>query len=600
MKRSPFESASFAVQEWLDLGAGSVSASAKRDTKVRIENGCAWDIDLRDDALPIKGVRLVLPPDFPASPCELYVSRDYFLRLPHIEADGHVCLGLAPIPEDYDDAVAAVVRAFASLKNKLLLPAADAAWVSGQFHDERASYWAQWCLSRRKAADHRPVPNRTYVDVGELGAWATGAIAAYVPGSSKHRLFSLQVATADDPHELASRHRWADGTLVRGSALFVRLPNNASWTPRTWPATFKALDALVAEATDHEVSLAHWVNTTGWADDLAPQKLKKNARRQQLKDAPPGQRPMLVVLVHGSVMFGYQLYGSAMPTLQPPAVEPARITRVDAEWVLARDHDLDVLQARRKMRVLLLGAGSLGSPLVRALARAGVGHLDIVDAQLMETENTSRHELGLADAGHGKARRLAEQIMKDVPGITARGFLADASTWALKNCQPGVYDLVIECTAESSIRTFVSHMRTALFGDSPVIHAWTEPLCSAAHVVLSQPAVPWPDTDPADELVNASDLSANDTRIRVAACAGGFHPYGAADIELVAAFAAERVIAVLDDMSSASAVWSWVRSSAFFESLPVAANTRNIVPSSSSKSDSATTTRELAAVLGRR
>ena len=86
MKRSPFESASFAVQEWLDRGAGS--GSVKRDTKVRIENGCAWDIDLYDDTLPIKAVRLVLPPDFPASTCELYVSRDYFLKLPHIEADG--------------------------------------------------------------------------------------------------------------------------------------------------------------------------------------------------------------------------------------------------------------------------------------------------------------------------------------------------------------------------------------------------------------------------------------------------------------------------------------------------------------------------------
>ena len=59
MKRSPFESASFAVQDWLDRGAGA--GSAARDAKVRIENGCAWDIDLRDDALPIKGVRLVLP-----------------------------------------------------------------------------------------------------------------------------------------------------------------------------------------------------------------------------------------------------------------------------------------------------------------------------------------------------------------------------------------------------------------------------------------------------------------------------------------------------------------------------------------------------------
>lgn len=598
MKRSPFESASFAVQEWLDRGAGS--ASTKRDTKVRVENGCAWDIDLQDDALPIKGVRLVLPPDFPASPCALYVSGDYFLKLPHIEADGQVCLGLTPIPEDYEDPVAAVVRAFASLKNRLLLPAADAVWVSEQFHAERASYWAQWCLSRREVADHRPVPDRTYVDVGELGAWATGGIAGYVPGSSKHRRFSLQVAAATDSHELAVRHGWADGTLVRGSALFVRLPDNAVWTPSTWPKTFEALDGLIAELTEREVSIAHWVNTTGWTDNLRPKDLKKKTRRKELKTAPPGQPPMLVVLVHGSVMFGYQLYSSAMPKLQPPAVEPVHITRVDADWALARDHDLDVLHARRKKRVLLLGAGSLGSPLARALARAGVGHLDIVDAQLMETENTSRHELGLADAGHGKARRLADQIMKDVPGIIARGFRADASTWAIKNSKAAAYDLVIECTAESSVRTFIAHMRTELFGDSPVIHAWTEPLCSAAHVVLSQPAVPWPDTDPADKLVNASDLSADDTRIKVAACAGGFHPYGAADIELVAAFAAERVIAVLDDMSHASTVWSWVRSSAFFDSLPVAANTRLIVPSSSAKSDSAATTRELSAVLGRR
>ena len=598
MKRSPFESALLAVQEWLDRGTGA--GSAKRDMRLRIENGCAWNIDLRDDALPIKGVRLVLPPDFPASPCELYFDRDYFLKLPHIEADGHVCLGQAPIPEDYDDPVAAVVRALMALKNQLLLPAADAAWVSEQFHNERASYWAQWCLSRRKAADHRPVPNRTYVNVGEFDASASVSIAGYVPGKSKHRLFSLQVASAADPHELATRHRWADGTLVRGSALFVRLPNNATWTPSTWPKTFEELDAIIAEATDHEISLAHWINTTGRADGLAPLELKKKARRKQATDAPRGQRPMLVVLVHGSAMFGYQLYGSAMPKLQSPAVEPVHITRVDGDWVLARDHNLDVLHTRRKKRVLLLGAGSLGSPLAGALARAGVGHLDIVDAQLMETENTSRHELGLADAGHGKARRLAEQIMQEVPGIATRGFLADVSTWATKNCKPGVYDLVIECTAESSVRTFISHMRTALFGDRPVIHAWTEPLCSAAHVVLSQLAVPWPDGDPADELVNASDLSASDTRVQVAACAGGFHPYGAADIELVAAFAAERVIAVLDDMLHASTVWSWVRSSAFFGSLPFPPNTRSIVPSSSSKSDSATTTRELAAVLGKR
>ena len=596
MKRSPFESAAFAVQEWLDRGSGA--CSAERDTKVRLENGCAWNIDLRDDGLDIKAVRLVLPPDFPASPCELYVSHDNFLELPHIEADGHVCLGLTPIPEDYDNPVAAVVRALSALKDKLLVPAADAAWVAEQFNEERVSYWAQWCISRRKAADHRPVTSRTYVDVGELGTWASGGIAGYVPGSSKHRIFSLQVAAVTDPHALAVRHRWAEGSLVRGSALFVRLSSSEAWTPKAWPTTFESLDALIGKATDHEVSLASWINTTGWADDLVSKKRKKKVSRKKLKDAPPGQRPMLVVLVHGSAMFGYQLYGSAMPALKPPTIEPIHITRVDADWALARDHNLDVLHARREKRVLLLGAGSLGSPLAWSLARAGVGQLDIVDAQVMGTENTSRHQLGLSDAGYGKAERIAKQVMQDVPGIVVRGFSAEASMWTIKNCKPGLYDLVIECTAESSVRTFLSHMRVGLFGGCPVIHAWTEPLCSAAHVVLSQPAVPWPDDDPADELVNASDLSASDTRIKVAACAGGFHPYGAADIELVAAFAAERVTAVLDDMTHASTVWSWARSSAFFGSLPVSAKIRPIVPSSSSQSDSAMTTRELATVLG--
>jgi hypothetical protein len=298
-------------------------------------------------------------------------------------------------------------------------------------------------------------------------------------------------------------------------------------------------------------------------------------------------------------MFGYQVFGPSVSLLSRPSIEPVYITRVDPDWALARDHRLEVLHARREKRVLLIGCGSLGSPLAKALARAGVGHFDIVDSQLMETENTSRHELGMREVGQGKAPGLARKLIQDVPALKARGFVADAASWTTKNCRPGNYDLIVECTAESSVRTFMSHARTGLFGDCPVIHAWSEPLCSAAHVVLSQPSVPWPGDDPADTLVNASDLSAGDTRIQPPACAGGFHPYGAADIDLVAAFAAERVIAVLDDLQHPSTVWSWARSSAFFAALPMSVSTRSIVPISDSTFDTATTTRELARVLGR-
>jgi hypothetical protein len=383
---------------------------------------------------------------------------------------------------------------------------------------------------------------------------------------------------------------------VRGSALFVRLGDDVRWTPATWPASFEDLDGMVSRATNHECSLAQWASRAIRPQESTPPKQAKGRRNRQ-PEVSPGQPPLLVVIAQYGVMFGYQVFGTAMPRLQPPAIEPVYITRVDADWALARDHSLDVLRARRGKRVLLLGNGSLGSPLAKALARSGIGHLDIVDAQLMSVENTSRHELGLGDVGQPKAPALARQLKWDVPGLNVRGYLADAPTWITKNCTPGMYDLVIECTAESSVRSFISNMRTTLFGDAPIIHAWTEPMCSAGHVVLTQVAVPWPGDDPADTLINASDLSAHDTRVNLPACSDGFHPYGAADIQLIAAFAAERVIGVMDDMDHPSTVWSWVRSSAFFETLPPPVTTRSIVPVSVSRFDSAATTRELSKVL---
>ncbi|MDP9651314.1 ThiF family adenylyltransferase [Paraburkholderia caledonica] len=599
MERSPFEAVAAQVRDWLDAGPGS--AWARRVGRLRAGEGHAWIVDLHDDALPVRYVRIALPLDFPVSPCELSVDPGHFLQLPHIEADGHVCLGLVPIPQDYDDPVAAITRALEALDDQLLGPSADPHWVQEQFHNERASYWVHYCGKRRQAPDRRAVAARTFVDVGSTGDWSEGAIAAYIPAGSKHRRYALQVATVApvEPHGLAARHGWADGTMVCGSALFVRLADDEPWTPATWPASFDALDALVRRATHGECLLTQWAGKCSRADVAARAKRSAKGRAKREPEVPPGQSPLLVVLVQGPLVFGYQVYATALPLLEAPCIEPVCVTRVDADWALARDHKLDVLHERRKKRVLLLGNGSLGSSLAKALARSGIGYLDVVDVQLMGVENTSRHELGIAEVGQPKASALARKLWRDIPGLDVRGFRADAPTWITKNCRPERYDLVVECTAESSVRTFISHMRSALLGDTPIVHAWTEPLCSAGHVVLTQTAVPWPADDPADELVNASDLSARDTRVRLPACSDGFHPYGAADIQLVAAFAAERIIGILDDMQQPSTVWSWVRSSAYFEALPVPVNPRVIVPYSVSKADSATTTRSLSNVLGR-
>lgn len=62
-------------------------------------------------------------------------------------------------------------------------------------------------------------------------------------------------------------------------------------------------------------------------------------------------------------------------------------------------------------RVLLVGAGGLGSPAGSLLARAGVGYLEVLDDDVVEESNLQRQTLYTrADVGASKAARAAEQL----------------------------------------------------------------------------------------------------------------------------------------------------------------------------------------------
>lgn len=567
---TPFETASVTIAAWLDGPAAEFATRTRQPDPRR--KAASWDLELRHAVHGSQRVRIFITRDFPATPPQVRFDQRLCLVLPHVEEDGRFCHGVEAAPSDYDDPVEVMKEVLRRL-GTFWVNSENPAWVASEFQKESLSYWSRFCLQQEPVRGASGASD-VRVALSGLEDATEGSAAAYFKKDSKARS-DLIVATVGeaDPHGLAVRHGWSVGTLVRGNALYVPLPADQSWAPQDWPRTMDQLENLVARATDHTLSVAQWIG-----------KHKEEARC------------FLVVLVQGVTCYGYLAYPSPVPRITSPTIFPVPIDRVDANWALARDHRLDALQERRKKRVLVLGCGSLGAPVAELLARAGVGELHLLDKEFFGPENCARHLLGASDIGALKSANLATRVRRLVPGTAVKPIHALATDWLRETCKPGTYDLVVDCTGESSVRTVLAHLRERSLGNCLVAHAWMEPFCAAAHVVLLRHGDNWPADDPRWK-VNIAEWP-NDTAVKLPACNAGFHPYGAADVFQAAGFVTERLLASLDGNIPDSVVCSFVRSALFFEGLGVKVKPGALVPTTASGLDAVQLTRKYMEIFG--
>jgi adenylyltransferase/sulfurtransferase len=97
-------------------------------------------------------------------------------------------------------------------------------------------------------------------------------------------------------------------------------------------------------------------------------------------------------------------------------------------------------------RVLIVGAGGLGSPVLQYLAGAGVGHLAVVDADTLDASNLHRQPLyALADVGRPKVQLARAAVMAINPSVAVEThgtrFTADNALDLVRSC-----DVVIDCS----------------------------------------------------------------------------------------------------------------------------------------------------------
>src|SRR5690554_3988815 len=117
-------------------------------------------------------------------------------------------------------------------------------------------------------------------------------------------------------------------------------------------------------------------------------------------------------------------------------------------------------------RVLVVGAGGLGCPVLQYLTAAGVGHIGIIDHDLVEISNLHRQVLfSVKSIGKGKALESVKvlQLLNPFTKFTTYPFLltTENSVSILSK-----FDIVVDCTDNYETRFIIND--TAVLLNKPL------------------------------------------------------------------------------------------------------------------------------------
>lgn len=146
-------------------------------------------------------------------------------------------------------------------------------------------------------------------------------------------------------------------------------------------------------------------------------------------------------------------------------------------------------------RVLVIGAGGLGCPVLGYLAGAGIGTLGIVDGDRLDASNLHRQTMYDArDIGQRKVDLAARRIALLNPSVAVRTYAEPLHAMNVVDVFEQ-YDLVVECTDDIASR-YLSNDASILTG-TPLILASVYQYEGQLQVVTAEPGAPclrclWP------------------------------------------------------------------------------------------------------------
>lgn len=161
--------------------------------------------------------------------------------------------------------------------------------------------------------------------------------------------------------------------------------------------------------------------------------------------------------------------------------------RTDLDYALTRIGD--GMAALSGKQVLLVGCGSIGGFLARALAQlgagAGGGKLVLIDDEALTMANIGRHALGAADVGKLKTEACRALILRDFPGtaVLSRKFSVQSQRALFSRL-----DLVIDATGEAGVSEMLNawmlEAQASGAAFPALLHVWIEGLGAAVQTFI--------------------------------------------------------------------------------------------------------------------
>lgn len=154
-------------------------------------------------------------------------------------------------------------------------------------------------------------------------------------------------------------------------------------------------------------------------------------------------------------------------------VKPDSFSQIELEryarHIILREVGGPGQKALRDARVLVVGAGGLGSPALAYLAAAGVGVIGVIDDDVVENANLQRQVIHLdRNIGLPKVQSAAEAMQAQNPHVTVRPYHRRLAADIAPNLF-AEYDLVLDGTDNFETRYLVNE--TAVATKRPLIAA---------------------------------------------------------------------------------------------------------------------------------